>query len=467
MISKNLGLYTDFYELTMAQGYFLNDRHLSIACFDYFFRKNPFRGGFTVFAGLEDVLDALDNFRFDEEGLHFLEQVGGLDPKFTAYLRDFKFNGKLYAAQEGDLVFPNAPILRVEGTILETQLVETILLNILNFQSLVATKAARICLAAKGRKVIDFGLRRAQGYGGIQASRAAVIGGAMGTSNVYAAFLYGMKPSGTQAHAWIMGYETELEAFRAFADAFPNNCVLLVDTYNTLKRGVPNAITVAKEMEEKGQQMKAIRLDSGDLAYLSKKARKQLDDAGLDYVQIVVSNQLDEYLIKSLLDQEAPIDVFGVGTSLVTGQPDAALDGVYKLSSSAGLPRIKISENIEKVTLPGVKKVVRLSDKEGFYADLIQLNSEESIAKACHLIYPNKVFDATRFSSEELLHLVYDNGQRVIPKRSLEEITEFSKQRIERLPAEYRRFENPHTYKVSISEKLRSERDTIIQQMKS
>lgn len=466
MIERNLGLYTDFYELTMAQGYFLNDRHEADACFDYFFRKNPFKGGFTIFAGLDDVLDALEHFNYDGDGLKFLEDYGKLDPRFIEFLKDFRFQGKIYARKEGDLVFPNAPILRVEGTILETQLIETILLNILNFQSLVATKTARVCMASKGRSVIDFGLRRAQGYGGIQASRAAIIGGAVATSNVYSAFLYDVAPSGTQAHSWIMGYEDELEAFRAFAEIFPENCILLVDTYNTLKSGVPNAIKVAKEMEVKGQQMKAVRLDSGDLAYLSKKARKQLDDAGLPYVKIVVSNQLDEYLIKSLLDQGAPIDFFGVGTSLVTGQPDAALDGVYKLSYSSGESRIKISDNIEKTTLPGVKKVIRLSDKEGFFADMIQLADESSVGRAYHPIYPDKSFDASAMHTEELLQLVYANGKRLLPKQNLGELAQFAKNRLDKLPGEYRRFENPHTYKVSISERLKDERDRILKQMK-
>lgn len=467
LITQNLGLYTDFYELTMAQGYFLNDRHQTPACFDYFFRKNPFGGGFTVFAGLEEVLCGLENFRFEEDGLKFLQEETGLDRRFVTYLKDFEFKGTIHAAQEGDLVFPGAPILRVDGTILETQLVETFLLNVLNFQSLIATKAARICHAARGKAVVDFGLRRAQGYGGIQASRGAAIGGAVSTSNVYSAFRYDLKAAGTQAHSWIMAYENELESFRAFASAFPENCILLVDTYDTLKSGVPNAITVAKEMEKRGHKMKGIRLDSGDLAYLSKRARKMLDDAGLDYVQIVVSNQLDEHLIKSLFDQGAPIDVFGVGTSLVTGQPDAALDGVYKLCYSDGKPRIKLSENIEKVTLPGKKKVTRLIDAEGFYADLVRLEDETENTLAFHPTYPDKFFDASKYESEELLHLVFENGKQTGSKRSIREISAFAKSRLEFLPDEYKRFENPHTYKVSISQELKHFRDKIIKAIKS
>jgi nicotinate phosphoribosyltransferase len=333
--------YTDQYEIAMGQGYFLAGRQAEYAVFDYFFRKNPFGGGYTVFAGLPDLLAVLENLRFDREDLDFLRaQEFHLD--YLAYLKDFRFRGTLYAPPEGDLAFPTRPVLRVEGLLIETQIIETLLLNILNFQSLIATKASRIRHVAKDGVLIDFGLRRAQGLGGYHASRAAVVGGFDATSNARAARDFNLQPSGTMAHSYVQSHESELAAFRSFAAARPNDCVLLVDTYDTLQSGVPNAITVAREMEKKGQRLKAIRLDSGDLAYLAKRSRAMLDAAGLQEVKIAASNQLDEYVIRSLMSQGAPIDVFGVGTSLVIGRPDAALDGVYKMAAVDGRPVIKL-----------------------------------------------------------------------------------------------------------------------------
>jgi len=317
-------IYTDYYELTMAQGYFLAGRQDERACFDYFFRDIPFEGGYVIFAGLSDLLEILNGFQFYEDELDYLAQQGFRDD-FLNYLRNFRLNTDIHAAKEGEVVFPRTPILRVEGNIIEAQILETLLLNILNFESLIATKAARMKYAAGDHKVIDFGLRRAQGFGGIQASKAAIIGGIEATSNVYSSFIHDTPASGTMAHSWIQSFDDELTAFRKYAEYYPEDCILLVDTYDTLESGVPNAIKVAKELEEKGYKMKGIRLDSGDLAYFSRKARQQLDDAGLKYVKIAVSNQLDERLIKSLLSQNAPIDLFGVGTRLVTGHESPAL----------------------------------------------------------------------------------------------------------------------------------------------
>ncbi|MFA5615247.1 MAG: nicotinate phosphoribosyltransferase, partial [Syntrophorhabdaceae bacterium] len=297
--------YTDHYELTMGQAYFLAGQKDVLAVFDYFFRKNPFEGGYAIFAGLLDLLAVLEAFRFDKEDLRFLKEQS-FDPDYLTYLENFRFKGTVYSPPEGDLVFPTRPVLRVEGNLIETQLIETVLLNILNFQSLIATKASRMRLVAKDRMLIDFGLRRAQGPGGYYASRAAVIGGFDATSNARAARDYNLQPSGTMAHSYIESYESEIDAFRSFAAARPNDCVLLVDTYNTLYSGVPNAIIVAKEMERKGQRLKGIRLDSGDLSYLAQKCRAMLDEAGLSYVRIAASNQLDEYVIRSLMDQGAP-----------------------------------------------------------------------------------------------------------------------------------------------------------------
>src|SRR5690625_13744 len=314
-------IYTDFYELTMAQGYFLAGRKDDRASFDYFFRDIPFDGGYVIFAGLSDLIELLEDFQFHEDELDYLSDQR-FRKEFIRYLRDFRLNVDMMAPKEGEIVFPYCPILRVKGTVIETQILETLILNILNFESLIATKASRMKYAAGDRKVIDFGLRRAQGFGGIQASKAAFIGGAEATSNTYSSFVHGIPPSGTMAHSWIQSFEDELTAFRKYAEFYPDSSILLVDTYDTLESGVPNAIKVAGELEEKGYRLKGIRLDSGDLAYFSRKARKQLDDAGLDYVKIAVSNQLDEYLIKSLLSQNAPVDLFDVGTRLGTGYED-------------------------------------------------------------------------------------------------------------------------------------------------
>src|SRR5579859_839997 len=363
LIPQHSGLYTDLYELTMGQGYFLSGMAETPAGFDYFFRETPFKGGYVLFAGLNNLLEALEELSFGEDDLKYLKDLGFQAP-FLEYLRKFKFKGRLYSVREGEVIFPLEPVVRVEGTLFETQFIETLLLNFLNFESLIATKASRMVLAARGRRVVDFGLRRAQGLAGTQASRAAVIGGVDATSNVFASLLFSLAPSGTQAHSWIQSFPDELTAFRRYAEIYPDNCIFLADTYNTLKSGIPNAITVAKELEQKGKKLIGVRLDSGDLAYLSKRSREMLDLAGLHYVKIVASNQLDEHIVKSLLDQGAPINSFGIGTNLVTGQDSPALDGVYKLSLLDGNPRLKISENVSKTSLPGLKKVVRYTDKD-------------------------------------------------------------------------------------------------------
>jgi nicotinate phosphoribosyltransferase len=337
--NEYIGLYADHYAFTMAQGYLLDGRENCPACFDYFFRKNPFNSGYTVFAGLYDLLEMVSNFNFNSNSINLLKEKGFND-EFLNYLKKFNFKGNICAPKEGEIIFANEPIVRVEGDIIEAQLIEALLLNMINFQSLIATKASRIRKAAGDRILIDFGLRRAQGLSAIHASKAAIIGGLDSTSNVFSSYAFGVDSAGTQAHSWIQSYMDELTAFRKYADSFPDHCVLLVDTYNTLSSGIPNAITVAKEMEQKGQRLFGIRLDSGDLAYLSKKARKILDDTDLDYVKIIASNQLNEYLIKSLIEQGAPIEGFGIGTSLITGQSDAALDGVYKLSMADNKARL-------------------------------------------------------------------------------------------------------------------------------
>jgi nicotinate phosphoribosyltransferase len=458
-----IGLFTDHYEFTMAQGYFLDDRENSTACHDYFFRKNPFNSGYTVFAGLYDLLEMISNYNFNSDSIDHLRKKGFND-EFLDYLKDFSFKGNIIAPQEGEIVFSNEPIVRVEGSIIETQLVETLLLNMLNFQSLIATKASRLRMSAGDRIVMDFGLRRAQGLSAIHASKAAVIGGVNNTSNVYSAFTFGFDSSGTQAHSWIQSYPDELTAFRKYAKAFPKNCVLVVDTYKTLNSGIPNAITVAKEMEKDGELLWGIRLDSGDLAYLSKKSRAMLDEANLNYVKIVASNQLNEYLIKSLLEQGAPIDAFGVGTNLLTAQDDAALDGVYKLNTINETPSIKLSDNLEKVTLPGAKKIYRYYNGKGkFYADAILLADEENIQKIIHPYYSHSSVEVGELKKENLMTNVMDKGDIKIQNYSVKEISEYVEERLKLLPDEHKRFENPHLYKVGISKKLFDLRDKLMQ----
>jgi nicotinate phosphoribosyltransferase len=459
------GTYTDLYQLTMAQVYFMAGKSQAKAVFDYFFRKLPFDGGYTVFAGLGTLVDVLQELHFAPEDLDYLKRVG-LNIDFVNSLENFSFQGTVNAAREGDLVFPNEPVLSIEGNILEAQIVETLLLNILNFQSLIATKAARMRLVAGNKILSDFGLRRAQGAGGYHASRAAVVGGFDSTSNVKAGNDFNIPVEGTMAHSFIQSYDDELSAFRDFASIRPERCVLLVDTYDTLKSGIPNAITVAKEMEQNSHRLQGVRLDSGDLAYLAKQSRKMLDDAGLHYVKIIASNQLDEWVIKSLLDQNAPIDVFGVGTSLVTGHPDGALDGVYKLAYADGKPRIKLSENLKKITLPDKKQIFRILNGDGtfFGADAVALAGEGDPGIMYHPSEPGKSLNINGFTKEPLLHKVMENGKVVGGQPPLKEIATFCKERLKLLPEEHKRFHYPHIYKVGISEKLLKERDQLKQQ---
>ncbi|MGO3182906.1 MAG: nicotinate phosphoribosyltransferase [Aequorivita sp.] len=454
--------YTDLYQLTMAQVYH-KTKPDGTAVFDYYFRNNPFDGGYTIFAGLDNILDIIENLRFTDADIEYLKRHD-FENDFLEYLRKFKFHGSITSVMEGDIVFPNRPILQVEGSILEVQIVETVLLNILNFQTLIATKANRIRRSAGDNLLLDMGLRRAHATGGYFATRAAAIGGFDSTSNVKAAEDFDIPCSGTMAHSFIQSYGDELKAFRDFAQYRPKHCVLLVDTYNTLKSGIPNAITVAKEMEDRGERLYGIRLDSGDLAYLAKNSRKMLDDNGLEYMKIVASNQLDEYVINSLNEQNAPIDVYGVGTNLVTGQPDAALGGVYKLSEYNGEPRIKLSENIIKVSLPSKKQVFRIIDEHGMFfgADAVGLVSEEKISRMYHPFDTNKNLDLEAYKQEPLLKPVMENGKRTIPKRTVAEIAEYTKERLKLLPGEYQRFQNPHIYKIGLSEKLKAQRDKLV-----
>jgi nicotinate phosphoribosyltransferase len=456
-------IYTDQYELTMAQGYFKSKKHDQRACFDYFFREVPCDGGYVVFSGIDTLLEVLSQAEFTGEALAYLSDQG-FDDDFLEYLRDFRFEAEVLAPRDGEVVFPFEPVVRVQGRLLEAQIVETALLNILNFESLIATKASRLRHAAgEDRKVIDFGLRRAHGFAGVHLSRAAMVGGCDSTSNVYAGFRDGVPITGTQAHSWIQSFDAELEAFRTYAEAFPQKCTLLVDTYGTLDSGVPNAITVAKEMEDRGERLAGIRLDSGDLAWLAKQAREMLDEAGLDYVQIAASNQLDEHVIKSLLDQDAPIDAFGVGTKLVTSYDCPALDGVYKLSQVDDSPRLKISENRKKVNFPGLKQVLRLTDKDcNFYGDCVILDGEQLPERMFEPFDEDKYVDIAEFDTEAILHTVMDRGEVLVERPSAVEAADYAKSRLAQLPEEHKRFKHPHIYKVGLSEQMRELRDATL-----
>lgn len=457
------GLYTDLYQLAMGQAYFLDGIAEKPVVFDYFFRTIPFGGGYVIFAGLEPLLETLEALKFHPEDISYLRRLNFSD-RYLDFLTEFSFTADIYAMREGEVVFPLEPIIRVEGSLFEAQLIETLLLNLVNYQSLIATKASRMRLAAGNRVLSDFGLRRAPAQGGLLASRAAVIGGFDSTSNVKAAQLYEIEPAGTMAHSFIESHVDERSAYIKFVQANPTRAVLLVDTYDTLLSGVPHAIEAARELEKMGLELRGIRLDSGDLAYLSKRARKMLDEAGLKDVKIVASNLLDEHVIKSLLDQGAPVDFFGVGTKLVTGYPDAALDGVYKLSLYDGDPRMKISDNIVKTTLPGRKQVARLVDGQGmFMADVIHLVEEVEVEEMYHPFEREKMLSLKGYADEELLEKVMEEGKQLKKPRKVREIAEYARERLKCLPPEHKRFENPHIYKVGLSGKLMSLRGELIE----
>ena len=460
------GLYTDFYELTMAQGYFLNGLHHHPVVFDYFFRRMPCQSGYVVFAGLADLVEALDGFRYGPAEIDFLHRQGFRD-EFLDYLKQFRFTGDLIAPLEGEIIFNNEPIVTIRAHIVEAQLIESMLLNYLNFQSLIATRATRMENTLKdGQSFADFGLRRAQGTASIMASRAAVIGGASGTSNAQAAGLYGLKVIGTMAHSWIQTFDDELTAFRRYVEIYPEGAVLLVDTYDTLRSGVPHAIIVAHELEKQGHRLAAIRIDSGDMAYLSRKARQMLDEAGLSYVKIIASNSLDEWIIRSLNLQGARIDSFGIGTKLVTSYQCPALDGVYKLAVFDGHPRLKISEDVAKISLPGDKEVWRIYDQNGyFYRDAVVL-AEENIAEVDTIYHPDYAFKNTRIAglkAEALRRVILHEGQ---PAFTLEtnpyHISQYRKSRLAKVPPEILRLENPHIYKVGVSRALFDLRHSLI-----
>jgi len=471
------GLLTDLYQLTMAQAYYASGVTGDEACFHLFFRDNPCGGGFCVACGLEQAINYLEGLHFTAVDITYLAALLGTDgrPLFSAeflqWLADFKFTCDVDAVPEGVVVFPGEPLLRVRGPIVECQIVETALLNCINFQTLVATKAARVCLSARGDRVMEFGLRRAQGPdGGLSASRAAYIGGCSATSNTLAGHQFGIPVSGTHAHSWIMAFDSELDAFRAYAEAMPNNVVFVVDTYDTLQ-GARNAVTVGLELRARGHELVGVRIDSGDLAWLSKRVRAILDDGGFSAAKIVASNELDEHLIASLKSQGAAIDVWGVGTKLVTSWDQPALGGVYKLAAikhSGGVwePRIKLSEQTAKVTTPGVLGVRRYRDDSGKLSGDMVYDQTCSPCSAAVMVDPSdstrrKAFGAND-SFTELLEPMLRRGERVCPAPPIDEVRARSLASVGELDHSITRFLNPHTYPVGLEQGLHDLRTELV-----
>lgn len=462
-------LNTDLYELTMAQGFWESGLVDAQGCFNAFFRENPFGGGYAVCCGVGQVAELVENFVFDDEDISYLSELeapgGGpmFKPGFLEYLRDHHLDLTIHAVSEGEVVFPREPMVRVEGPVIDCQLVETALLNLVNFQTLVATKCARVVRAAEGHPVSDFGLRRAQGPdGGLAVARASYVAGASSTSNVLAGKIYGIPVFGTHAHSWVMAFDSELESFRAFAASSPKNCTLLVDTYD-VHQGIKNAIVVAREMERAGERLAAIRIDSGDLARLSKEARLAFDEAGLPYIKIAVSNDLDEYTIQSLFAQGAPIDSFGVGTKLATCDPQPSLGGVYKLSAirrDAGgpwTPVIKLSEQAYKRTLPGIQRVLRYHDVLGRpTGDLIvdDTVAHEGVAhRMVDILDPYRTYDLAGEPSE-LLEKIVERGRRTAPPEGIEAARQRCADALMRLDPAVTRFLNPQVYPVGLERGL-------------
>jgi len=468
MGKQNLTLLTDFYELTMMQGYFDNKNNETVV-FDAFYRENPCGSGYAICAGLEQVIDYIKNLRFSEDDIDYLRTLKIFEEDFLSYLRDFHFTGDIYAIPEGTVVFPMEPLVKVIAPIMEAQLVETAILNMINHQSLIATKASRVVYAAENQPVMEFGLRRAQGPdAGTLGARAAVIGGCIGTSNVLSAKLFDLPALGTHAHSWIMSFDDELSAFKKYADLYPQNTTLLVDTYDTLRSGVPNAIKVFKELRELGKMpvKYGIRLDSGDLAYLSKKSRKMMDAAGFPEATITASSDLDEYLIDSLKTQGAKIDSWGVGTKLITSRDCPSFGGVYKLAAikrnGVFLPKIKLSENQWKITNPGDKKIIRIYEKESgkVKADLISLADENFSNKDRMMLFdPLSTWKKTylepgTYTLRELLVPVFIAGECVYTSPSVMDIREYCRKEQDSLWDEARRLINPHNVYVDLSVKL-------------
>lgn len=472
LIRDNMSMLTDFYEITMANGYLESGISEEIAYFDLFFRKVPDGGGFAIMAGIQQVCDYLGNLHFSEKDIEYLREKNIFDERFLDYLRNFKFACDVWAVPEGTPIFPHEPIITVRGPVMQAQFIETMLLLIINHQSLVATKANRIVRAAQGRPVMEFGTRRAHGVGAaLHGARAAYIGGCSGTACAKADLDYGVPSLGTMAHSWVQMFPTEYEAFKKYAEIYPEHCSLLVDTYNVLKSGVPAAIKVFKEMKP---QHKSIRIDSGDITYLTQEARKMLDEAGLQDCEITISNSLDEYIIRDVLMEGAQIDSFGVGERLITAKSEPVFGGVYKLAAievdGEIIPKIKISENIEKITNPGFKTLYRLYDKETgkAQADIMTLDGEEIPENEEYEIFdPTAVWKKKKlknFLAKNIRVQLFDSGKLVYNNPSIEEIREYCAEQIKTLWPQTLRFENPQTYYVDLSKDLFDMKQRLIEE---
>ncbi len=471
---RNLSMVMDFYEMTMSNGYFNDQNQNAKVAFDVFYRKNPDKAGFSIFAGLEQIIEYIMNLHFEEDDISYLREQKLFSEEFLAYLKEISFQGDLYAFPEGTIMYPNEPILTVIAPLIDAQLIETAILLEINHQSLIATKTRRIVKAAKGRTVSDFGARRAHNMdAAVYGARAAYIGGAIGTATVLAGKMFDIPISGTMAHSWVMYFKDEYTAFRKYAQTYPDATVLLVDTYDVLESGVPNAIRIAKDiLEPMGKRLKGIRLDSGDLAYLSKRARTMLDQAGLHDCKIVVSNSLDEYTITSILDQGGCIDSFGVGERLITSKSEPVFGAVYKIvaveEKGVFQPRIKISENTEKITNPGLKKVYRIYDQEGnAIADLLaKADQTLDFSKSLRYVDPVKPWKNRFFencTAKELQIPIFKNGKLVYEKPSINEIAAYVRQQLENeIWEEEQRFENPHNHYMDMTPELYEEKMNLL-----
>ena len=472
--NRNLTMLMDLYELTMANGIWKSKYKDTITYFDMFFRRVPDEGGYAIMAGIEQLIEYFNNLHFDKDDIEYLEGLNLFSKEFINYLRDFKFECDVWAVPEGTPIFPQEPIVTVKGPAIQAMMVETMVLLTINHQSLIATKTNRIVRAANGRPVLEFGARRAQGadaayYG----ARAAIIGGCVGTSDIKTAKDFGVPASGTMAHSWVQLFEDEYSAFKAYAEAYPDSCLLLIDTYNVLKSGVPNAIRVFDEvLKPMGKRPKGVRIDSGDITYLSNKVREMLDAAGYEDCKICVSNSLDEYLIRDMIFQGAKVDSFGVGERLITASSEAVFGGVYKLAAVEKdgeiIPKIKVSENTAKITIPGVKIPWRLFDRKTgkAIADVITLNDEKIDSSE-----PYEIFDpihtwkrkvVTDFVAVKLQKKIFEKGKQVYESPTVKEISDYRKEQVDSLWDEVKRFEKPHTYYVDLSEKLWNQRDSLL-----
>ena len=475
---RNLTLLTDLYQITMGYGFYQHGKHEEEVVFDLFFRRNKMIT-YSIAAGLEQAMDYLLNWKVTDDDVAYLRSLNLFSEDFLAYFKNMKFTGDVYAVKEGEVVFPGEPILTIKAPLIQAQFAETALLNIINHQTLIATKSSKICRSATRGAVMEFGLRRAQAPdAGIYGARAAIIGGCSSTSNVIAGKMFSVPVAGTMAHSWIMDFDSEYEAFKAYAESYPENCLLLVDTYDTLRSGVPNAIKVFKELREKGYKPRGIRLDSGDFAYLSKKSREMLDQAGFEDAIICVSGDLDERLISSLMQQGAKIDLWGVGTKLITSEDLPALGGVYKLAAvlekdGTMTPKIKLSDNSEKTTNPAFKNVYRLYDRDNgmAIADLITLREEEvDETKPLTIFHPIETWKkhtVENFRAEELLKPIVIKGELVYEFPALLDVRAFSLQEKEKFWEEYLRLDMPQTYKVDLSTKLHTLKIDMIDEIRS